>query len=306
MNILKQKLLKNKKLIKIFQLIITIILFYILFTFIDFEKLKLIIKKANIYYIIIWMSLYIPWIIISSYKWKTSIKSITNEDFKILSLIKYYWIWNFISNFLPSSIWWDSYRYYEIRKKIKNKRDSFNSIFFERVTWIISLSIINIILFVVFYKEFFFSKNLLYFIPLILSTFILLLLIFKNSIKRMIKIKKIINFLNKIKYNNNIFFLLLLSVVFLVISTLMIKFYLLAFGIDYINILYLMLLISSSNLIWMIPISLNSIWLSESVWVVYLSLVWVPIEIWILTAITWRVALILMTSFWGLLLLKKE
>gem|GEM_PF-5006644 len=53
MNILKQKLLKNKKLIKIFQLIITIILFYILFTFIDFEKLKLIIKKANIYYIII-------------------------------------------------------------------------------------------------------------------------------------------------------------------------------------------------------------------------------------------------------------
>jgi len=305
----------KSKYFKVIQIIISLLFIYYLFNQLNLEEVLSNIKEINIFYMSISFLLFIPWIILSNIKWNSLLNFYKIKIDKPLSI---YWIWSFFNNFLPSSFWWDWYRFFYVNKKFKEKKkENLSAILFERITWIFIIALINIIWFIWFFNILK-TEKITFLISIwifSLSLFIILISIFWQHFYKLIPIKfvrekiKKISFLLKAIPRKILLINLLLSLLFYILIFIAYLFYFKAVWIDLNNINFLLLfyLITIINLFWLFPISLNWIWVSESLQVFLFSfLLWISPELILLTALIWRFWWISMSSIWWIIYLKEK
>lgn len=303
--------MKNK-LVLIVKILIAFFLILFLFSKIDFGNFLIAIKKANIYLICTSAMMAYLGIYISIFKWDLFLKNygiIINK----LKLYSVYSMGAFFNNFLPTTIGGDAYRIIYLNRKIPNKnKEIVSSIVLERGFGFLSMFLINFLLVPFYYKLIISSKSFV-----ILEVFILLFFVsiffFAFKYKLLIKIKnkfikKEIPTINKlhnlwislfnIKDKKIILYGLGYSFAFslLIAAARYILFY--AFNLD-ISFWYILLASSITQIIGLIPISLNSIGVSEGLTVFLFNIIGVPLEISLAVALASRVSLTITSSLGG-------
>lgn len=296
---------KIKFLIK---LSITIFLFYIIFAYyIDFDEFIKVFQNINIFYVIIACLLWPVGIFLSSFKWYLILKQY-DINISLKESFNLYWIASFFNNFLPSSIWWDGYKFLYLNKKIENKKAQImSSMILERWLWFVALNIF-IIIFSISFLPILYTNNIIIFyiiIFLIISIlwFFIFLLLNKKSIKNEFKNKllnkfvKLINILITFKNKKVLFFGFLISFIFVLNS--IIWQYLLFWSLwNNVDLSLISFVYPIVNIVWIIPISINSLWVTESFSIYMYWIFWVNAEIVLASAILWRVLMILLSATW--------
>ena len=136
---------KNKKsnLGVLIKIIVSAVLFYIIFNSINFEQVTQNIKSINIYYILLVILLIILNYIVSSVRWKYLIIHANAENIKLKFLVNLYFIGSFFNNFMPTSMGGDVFKVYSLGKKINSKTNAFAATFMERFTGMMALIFIS-------------------------------------------------------------------------------------------------------------------------------------------------------------------
>ena len=278
----------------ILKLVVSVTLLGFLFYKIDFfEALKLI-NKVN-YLILIPILLYIPALLISTVKWRIALK---NEE-KFSSLFKTYWISNFFSNFLPSTIGGDSYKVIKLRKKFGTQK-VLNSVILDRASGLLGLILLSSICSFFVYNI---TSNIyLLVIPNLLLLFAIIGLFIAKSIN--FKYEKLEAYrINLITNSNRIFLkLLFLSLIFISFGAISLWTYFFMFGYS-INFLIILSFYCIIQIVSMIPISLNSIGLTEVSIVYFFTFIGVPAEVSLSVALLSRLIMLFQTSIGGLIYL---
>lgn len=302
----------KKLIVTLTKTIIAISLLGYLFSQIDWNTFLSAIKNANIFYIITSALMAYLGVYISILKWGVFLKNygIVISKLKLYSI---YSISTFLNNFLPTTIGGDFYRGINLNKKFSdNKKEIISSIILERGTGFLSLFIINFSL-IPFYYNFLSNKSFLLIQGLILVGFILIIsLIFKYDLLVKFKnrlIKKEFVILNKfhnlvisisnIKSKKTLIYGFLNSIIFCLIIAVARYILFLAFNIQ-VDFFYILLVSSITQIIGILPISLNSIGVTEGLSVFLFSLVGVPVEISLVVALIGRISLMATSSLGGL------
>jgi len=303
------------RIIKIIQLFITIALICVLLYFIDWNKFLITIKTAKILYVVIAGFLFFPGILFSVFRWNSIL-----EKLKIIvskkNLARLYLEGSFLGNFLPTSVGGDIYKYAILDKQFPNqKKNVISSMLLERGSGFLILFAVNILLLPFFIKIIFSDSvyaSLEMFILLGLF-FILTLFFFSKYIHILIKklpfklplYDKLYNFLLNIKQTFDRKIVIITSVYsFLFVINILAGqiFYLKAFGV-FVNPLYLLFAISIIYIIGVLPISLNSIGITEGLTVFLYGFIGISPEIALAVALSGRVCLLIANLSGGLVLL---
>jgi len=289
---LEKILLRWQKYNKIIKIFVTVILLIILFYKIDIKKSLILFREIN-FLILIPLLLYPFGILISSFKWKTALKE---EKLSLFFLSKIYWISNFFSNFLPSTIAGDSYKIIRLKKDINWKRIT-KSVILDRGSGLITLCLILSLLSPLVYTS---TNNLLLaFFPLgILLGITLFLLIFRiiqSSLTK--KIYCLIMAEKKI-----ILQLIILSLGFIFLGSFSLWIYYLMYG-YHLSLLTVLLFYSIIQIVNMIPISINGWGIREGGIIYLFGLIGVPSEISLSIALLSRLVMLFQTSVGGLIYL---
>ncbi|MDD4188401.1 MAG: lysylphosphatidylglycerol synthase transmembrane domain-containing protein [Bacilli bacterium] len=270
------------------------------------------INSANIFYILISAFMAYVGIYISILKWSVFLKNYGIVISK-LKLYSVYLMSSFFNNFLPTTVGGDFYRIISLNKKIPGKKkEIISSIILERGFGFLSLFLINFLL-TPFYYKFLLNKSFLLIQALILIGFtLIIILIFKYNLLIRLKnrlIKKEFAILNKfhnlilsisnIKNKKTLVYGFLNSIVFCLIIAAARYILFLTFNIQ-VDFFYILLVSSITQIIGILPISLNSIGVTEGLSVFLFSLVGVPVEISLVVALVGRVSLIVTSSLGGL------
>lgn len=280
------------------KLSVAIVLFYFLFKNTDINYLLNSYKKINLL-IIIPIILYVPAIVLSALKWKI----VLDNDASLANLTKISWISNFFSNFLPSTIGGDTYKVLKLKKNYDYKR-LLLSIFTSRFFGILVILIISSLFSFNIYKT---TNNIILSLYplLLLSGFVLLLIsIFFLRVKPRNKLTSIIFKLQSalLISKRKVFMLIVLTLIIILLGSTSLWLYYFMFGykLPFLNILYFYCII---QLVGLIPISINSLGVTEGLMVYLFSFLFIPAEVALSIALLSRLILVLQTSFGGFLYL---
>jgi len=128
----------KKKLISFLKIAVSLLLLYLLFTRLDLQQV------AGQFRNIRWPLLVLGFLVLifqtaaSSLKWKYILRA-DGSDIPFLFLWKTYWIGNFLSLFLPSSIGGDVYRIAAVKGASQSLGKSASSVLFDRMTGLFAL-----------------------------------------------------------------------------------------------------------------------------------------------------------------------
>ncbi len=303
----------RKKIIFFSKLLIAIVLLSYLFSKVDWIYFKDSIKRANIILIIIPALVAYISVYISVLKWDVFLKNygIIINKFKLYSI---YSISTFFNNFLPTTVGGDFYRVVKLNEKFKDtKKEIIASIVLERGFGFLSLFLINFLLIPFYFEYLITNKSFLLIQILILFAFIgIVIFIFKYNFLIKLKkriIKRDILIINKfhslvlsikdIKSIKTILYGLFNSLLFCLIIAIARYILFLAFGLQ-VDFFYILLVSSVTQIVGILPISLNSIGVTEGLSVFLFSLIGVPIEISLIIALIGRVSLLATSSLGGL------
>jgi len=300
--------------IKIF---IAIGLLWYLFASINFNYFLEIIKNIKVWPLVIIVLAYPSSIYISTLKWNAFLKfyKITYPKSKLFYL---YLIGGFFNNFLPTSIGGDSYKYLHLTKKYPSlNKEILSSIVLERGAGFYALFVINIVL-IPYFANIILQQQIFLGIELLIIAVLLSLTILfycKNkAIKYLerinIKIKLFQKFKNFIKTLINIddkkvlIISFCYSIIFIILSAFSTFLLFYALGIQ-INILYIILACSIINIFNILPISLNSIGVTEGLFVLLFGFYGIEKEISLAAALIARILMIIASSSGGFIYLFK-
>ena len=277
------------------QLVGTVILFAFLFSRISITSIIGNLGKIN-ELILLPLLLYPLGIYLSTLKWDR----VMEKKHKFLYLFQLYWISNFFSNFLPSTIGGDSYKLLKLKKYGLEK--NFSAIILDRGSGIFSLLIL---LSISFFPIYTLTKNqylvLLPFITLIGSAaafwFFLTLTIRNKRIKKIQQVFK--------NNSNKLPLLLLLSILFIFLGSISfwIYFYMFGYALNFFNLFFVYILV---RLITLIPISVNGWGLKEGSLVYFVGFLGVPPDVAFSIALVARIASLIATSGGGLIYLFRK
>lgn len=297
------KYFKNVKLFydryqKIVRIIISIALITILVSKTDIKTSLSLLREINLL-ILIPLFGYIPALVISTIKWKHALKTKIN----FYELLKTYWIANFFSNFLPSTIGGDSYKVLRLKKKLGIKR-VVNSIVFDRFSGFISLIILAVLFSAPLYNL---THNpYLLSIPiLLLAGFIVIFYLCDNIYFKITYIETIKKYF--LQFKSQIVFLVSISFLFNLLGAFGLWVYFFMF--DYnINFLTIIGFYSTIQIISTIPLSINAIGIREGIMIYLFSSINCPLEVTLNVALLSRLIMLIQTSTGGLIFLanKKE
>lgn len=127
----------------ILKLAVSGVLFYFIFSKLDFEVFVQNFSKFDLRFIPIVIGLLVLNYVISSIRWKKLLIHTNGDKISVAFLTKLYFIGSFFNNFMPTSIGGDVYKVYELGKKIGSKADALSSTFMERFTGMIALVLIS-------------------------------------------------------------------------------------------------------------------------------------------------------------------
>lgn len=299
-------------LIFVIKLLVALLLLGYLFSRVDWILFLNSLKSVNITLVVVCALMSYLGIYISILRWNIFLK---NYDFKInkLKLYSLYSIGTFFNNFLPTTIGGDVYKFINLNKKFRdNRKEIIFTMFLERGSGFFSIFLINIFLIPLFYKLIISDQKFLFLEAIIFLGFIGIVFFIKNHlllirIGRLFKINtslvdkfsKLIVSFSGLKNKKTLIYVLLYSFLFsfaIAISR-WILFY--AFGIE-VNIFYILFVSTITQIFGLIPISLNSIGITEGISIFLFSFMGVSIEVSLLVTLTGRILLLISSSLGGI------
>ena len=302
---------------RIIRLSIAITLLWYLFTLVNFNNFLEIIKNVKLWPLIIIVLMYPLNVYISTLKWNGFLKY-----YKIIysksELFYLYLISGFFNNFLPTSIGGDSYKYLRLTKKYPTlNKEILSSMILERGVGFFALFAMNIILIPCFTGAILNQPIFLGIELLIAAIFLLMIILLcrKNKTTKClekinIKIKLFQKFKNFIKTLTSINDKKILinsfcySIIFIILGAFSAFLLFYALGVQ-VNILYIILACSITNIFGVLPISLNSIGVTEGLFVLLFGFYGIETEISLAAAIIARALMIAASSSGGFVYLFK-
>jgi len=305
---------KNKKiLIKIIKILISFFLIAYLLYSIEWNIFLSVVANANLLYIIFAGLLYFSGILFSVFRWDIMLKMLGIHITKTLN-IRLYLESSFMGNFLPTSIGGDVYKYAILSKQLPNKKQKIiGSMLLERGFGFLMLFAINIITLPFFLNIIFSNKKLMLLEMIVFGGGITFFLLFNKGILNLLNrlfvnfslYKKIYEFLVSLRklFNLKNFLLPSMYSLFFILNILLGQIlYLMAFGV-FINPLYILFSISITYIAGILPISFNSIGITEGLTVFLYGLAGISPETALAVALSGRVCLIFANLSGGLWLL---
>jgi glycosyltransferase 2 family protein len=131
------------KIVFLLKLTTTIVLCVLIIWKVDWPNVWLSLKTTNVYWIIAAFSVMILSVFLSALKWKILL-DIHSINFSLMQLFKFYFSGSFFNNFLPSTIGGDSYRIIKTFQNGKNKTGSYLAVFMDRLTGVFFLILMGV------------------------------------------------------------------------------------------------------------------------------------------------------------------
>jgi len=135
------------------KLIITIVIFYVLFQYIDFEHVIKVLKKSHGGFILLALLAQLASTLIAAYRWRLIMKLLDFHE-KVSFYVQSYFRGTFFNQVLPGSIGGDAVRTIELVQKGYDKKDAIYGIFVDRVIGLVGLLVLNLIANNLFYGSF--------------------------------------------------------------------------------------------------------------------------------------------------------
>jgi hypothetical protein len=137
----------------ILKLIITIVIFYVLFQYIDFEHVIKVLEKSHGGFILIALLAQLASTLIAAYRWRLIMKLLDFHE-KVSFYVQSYFRGSFFNQVLPGSIGGDAVRTIELVQKGYDKKDAIYGIFVDRIIGLVGLLVLNLIANNLFYGSF--------------------------------------------------------------------------------------------------------------------------------------------------------
>ncbi|MBL0709230.1 MAG: flippase-like domain-containing protein [Sulfurimonas sp.] len=137
----------------IIKLLITIIIFYYLFQYIDFDELKNVLAKSHGGMILIALLLQLISTYLAAYRWRAISKLLVFDE-KLSFYVNSYFKGAFFNQVLPSSIGGDAVRIIDLTRKGYEKKDAFYGVFVDRVVGLVGLLVLNLLASILFFGTF--------------------------------------------------------------------------------------------------------------------------------------------------------
>ncbi|WP_321778207.1 lysylphosphatidylglycerol synthase transmembrane domain-containing protein [Sulfurimonas sp.] len=137
----------------IIKLLITIIIFYYLFQYIDFNELKNVLAKSHGGTILIALLLQLASTYLAAYRWRAISELLVFKE-KLSFYVNSYFKGAFFNQVLPSSIGGDAVRIIDLTRKGYEKKDAFYGVFVDRVVGLVGLLVLNLLASIIFFGTF--------------------------------------------------------------------------------------------------------------------------------------------------------
>lgn len=301
----------KEKMVFFLKLIIGLSLIFFIFSKIEwneFISIKTHIKP--IFLLIPIILFFFPGVYLSVYKWK-KLLTVYNINVSFKQLYLYYLIGTFSNNFLPTAVGGDVSRVIYLRRVTNKPAEIAASIIMERLTGVFAIIFVSA-LSVIFNLSFVLQYPVAVNITMAIFSFSIILYLFsrlsilKNSVY---KIMLLIPFYKKIAkipevlytYRNHKKVLLstfILSIIFISFGVFSVYLYFLAIGIK-VPILKLILIYTIVQLISLLPISINSIGITEGSYIILFGLIGINSVDALAVALLGRVLLMLVSLSGG-------
>jgi glycosyltransferase 2 family protein len=247
----------------------------------DWNQVLFYLAKIDLWKLFVYIALILLGIAISAYKWKllSDFKGIRH---KYIDYYRYYLTGTFINNFMPSFIGGDTFRAYEIGKNEKKYIEAASSVFADRITGLISMTILALAFSLINFRISFTNHLMLLFNLLIIASLVLDVLVAKTRKFRFWKKimdrfpEKIARFIIEVQnYSENGRFLtkaINYGMLFQLVGVALANYVLFwSLGIqinllDYLSVIFLISIVSS------FPISVNNIGLKEWAYVTFFGI----------------------------------
>ncbi|NOR57957.1 MAG: flippase-like domain-containing protein [Sulfurimonas sp.] len=135
------------------KLIITIVMFYFLFQYVDFKNLIEILAKSHGGTILIALLFQLGSTYVAAYRWRLIMQLLVFKE-KVSYYVQSYFKASFFNQVLPSSIGGDAVRIIDLTQKGYDKKDAFYGIFVDRIVGLVGLLVLNLLATVIFFGTF--------------------------------------------------------------------------------------------------------------------------------------------------------
>ena len=293
------------------RLIVGLSLIFFIFSKVEWSEFISIVTRINPIYICIPIILFFfPGVWSSVLKWK-QLLSIHGIDMPFKQLYLYYLIGIFFNNFLPTTVGGDISRVHYLNHGINKPAEITSSIIVERLTGVIALVFLTLFSIMLEISFIFEHPSLLYAVSIFFIILSSIFFIYKyiNFEKYIPKFKCLSNTKTKIielydaiyYYHHNkrvLWMAFLLSIIFILIGVLSTYLYFLSLDIK-IPILKLLLIYTIVQLLGLLPISINSLGVTEGSYIILFGLIGISSIDALTVALLGRVLLMLVSLSGG-------
>lgn len=137
----------------IIKLIITIVMFYFLFQYVDFNNLIAILAKSHGGIILIALLFQLGSTYLAAYRWRLIMKLLVFKE-RVSYYVQSYFKGMFFNQLLPSSIGGDAVRIIDLTQKGYDKKDALYGVFVDRIVGLVGLLVLNLLATIIFYGAF--------------------------------------------------------------------------------------------------------------------------------------------------------
>ena len=135
------------------KLIITVVMFYFLFKYVDFDNLVHILAKSHGGTILIALLFQLASTYLAAYRWRLIMNILVFNE-SVSYYVKSYFKGTFFNQVLPSSIGGDAVRIIDLTQSGYDKKEAFYGIFVDRVVGLVGLLVLNLLATIIFYGTF--------------------------------------------------------------------------------------------------------------------------------------------------------
>jgi glycosyltransferase 2 family protein len=287
----------------ILRTLVSLVLLVLLFSRVNWEEFFQVLEGLNLVYLLFIIVLFYLSIGLSTYKWRAILIYLSIRE-KLSRLIAIYMIGVYVSNFLPTTVGGDSYRFIRLRSDHPDASDRIlSSMVLERGYGFLTLLIANLVLLVVYWQtlqtsQLLFEIEVLIAIGVVALT--LLALFGRGVLVRLTAWKSIFNPMVRfadllaVRDLRTVFVAVVTSLVFVLTTGVSLGLYYRAAG-EPISWVYALYVTTVLGIIGIVPLTINGLGLVELIQTLLLGLVGVPLEIVLAVSVLQRVMRLLLS-----------
>ena len=137
----------------IIKLLITVVMFYFLFQYVDFKNLIDILAKSHGGTIFVALLFQLTSTYIAAYRWRLIMRLLVFNE-SVSYYVRSYFKGSFFNQVLPSSIGGDAVRIIDLTQKGYDKKDAVYGVFVDRVVGLVGLLVLNLLATILFWGAF--------------------------------------------------------------------------------------------------------------------------------------------------------